>query len=668
MSLAGENITRKKIYLILIIFFLLVIFNLLSYFNVSDYNRVKIFILDDFSQDKDSYGNLSISHGELVRDVIREINTDSELFLHNINSGSGIKEELYLEGLAAARDYKLANPKQEVIVNVSLSFSGHTSKHKRYINSAIDAGVVIIAAAGNDDSTTPIYPAGFSDVIAVANAQRISKAKSSNYGKYIDLSAPGEAGGITTGGLSQGFGFSYVRTDGTSFSAPRVVATLAQILELDRQLSSEQALELIINNTSRIFAQQYQAGKLGSGLLNQSRVLRQVDFTYWLMEQLPVLTLLFFLLIAAIWMLYKYKITAIFFIIIAVVFLLPASLLLSENLAEILYLSYNSLIDFGFNTTLLVVIFLAGLTMVNFSYWLVKLKLLLLFVLIVCNLILINYQLAVKLNYLVIAVIVSFSLLLEFILAKRLSKESNIEKLLVKLDSKSKRLEKLAKQKLIASQNLTLARLKKELARSDSENKILNLLDLLANKKFKGSKEVLLNYLYQPQPKIYLRAMKHLANDATCTKDLITFALSKNLSKKELTTAFKNLNSVVIKKLLLLLTNDKQKQQELIVVILKTQACQKIINILEEIFTPAMDLTKLWQVISTCHSKSQKLSNQLIDLIFTTEKMWSRYYALKILSKLHPCNKSLIPILKILKDDQQDFVSLEARRILKEIR
>jgi serine protease len=54
------------------------------------------------------------------------------------------------------------------------------------------AGVVLVAAAGNDNVSTPSYPAAFTSVISVAAVdQTKTKASFSNYGSTIALAAPG---------------------------------------------------------------------------------------------------------------------------------------------------------------------------------------------------------------------------------------------------------------------------------------------------------------------------------------------------------------------------------------------------------------------------------------------------------------------------------------------
>ena len=55
-------------------------------------------------------------------------------------------------------------------------------------------GLVIVASAGNDRTDTPTYPAALTSVIAVGSVtEDDERADYSNYGKWVDVSAPGYA-------------------------------------------------------------------------------------------------------------------------------------------------------------------------------------------------------------------------------------------------------------------------------------------------------------------------------------------------------------------------------------------------------------------------------------------------------------------------------------------
>lgn len=102
--------------------------------------------------------------------------------------------------------------------------TGCSSVMTSYINSCYNAGITLVAAAGNYNTSEPSYPASNNHVISVgslAESSTTTKAAYSNtYG--IDLVAPG-----TVYVADKGTNSSYKKTSGTSFSAPIVTAAIA---------------------------------------------------------------------------------------------------------------------------------------------------------------------------------------------------------------------------------------------------------------------------------------------------------------------------------------------------------------------------------------------------------------------------------------------------------
>ena len=68
-----------------------------------------------------------------------------------------------------------------------------------------NAGLIVVAASGNDNSGEPGYPASYSSVISVAATDRFdARAPYSNYRPNVFVSAPGgsQRSGLTNGVLS----------------------------------------------------------------------------------------------------------------------------------------------------------------------------------------------------------------------------------------------------------------------------------------------------------------------------------------------------------------------------------------------------------------------------------------------------------------------------------
>jgi hypothetical protein len=117
-------------------------------------------------------------------------------------------------------------------------------------------GVIVVAAAGNENSSTPYYPAAYHDVLAVAATDSSDhRWYLSNYGDWVDLAAPGReivSLGRSTAGTTGG---SLISTkSGTSMAAPHVSGACALLLSANPLLTSEELLEILTTSGDPIAA------------------------------------------------------------------------------------------------------------------------------------------------------------------------------------------------------------------------------------------------------------------------------------------------------------------------------------------------------------------------------------------------------------------------------
>lgn len=78
------------------------------------------------------------------------------------------------------------------IISLSLGTYYDSELVHEAVRYAYDAGVLVVAAAGNEATNTELYPAGYDEVIAVAATDQYDNtAYWSNYGEWIELAAPG---------------------------------------------------------------------------------------------------------------------------------------------------------------------------------------------------------------------------------------------------------------------------------------------------------------------------------------------------------------------------------------------------------------------------------------------------------------------------------------------
>jgi len=127
-------------------------------------------------------------------------------------------------------------------------------------------GVLVVASAGNFSADKKQYPAAHPTVIAVAASNKNNeKSKESNYGQYVDLTAPG----IDIYGASSLSDTDYDYRDGTSFSTAMVAAAAALILWEHPEFSDRQIEACLKSSADTMdIPNALHVGKLGSGQLN----------------------------------------------------------------------------------------------------------------------------------------------------------------------------------------------------------------------------------------------------------------------------------------------------------------------------------------------------------------------------------------------------------------
>lgn len=127
------------------------------------------------------------------------------------------------------------------IINMSLGNYYYSAIYQEAIDYAHEAGVVVVAAAGNESTDEPAYPASYDHVVSVASTTPWDDTSYfSNYGPTIDLSAPGSYIYST---LPED---DYGEMSGTSMASPVVAGIAALIKANEPNLTNDEIVKRLV--------------------------------------------------------------------------------------------------------------------------------------------------------------------------------------------------------------------------------------------------------------------------------------------------------------------------------------------------------------------------------------------------------------------------------------
>jgi thermitase len=120
------------------------------------------------------------------------------------------------------------------VINISIELKESTPDLEKAIDYAWDKGALVIAAAGNDGNSLPVYPAAFVNCLAVTAIQENGTlAPLANYGDWVDVAAPGMDIYSTLPGNNYGY------KHGTSFATAYVSGLAAVLFSLATDTSGD---------------------------------------------------------------------------------------------------------------------------------------------------------------------------------------------------------------------------------------------------------------------------------------------------------------------------------------------------------------------------------------------------------------------------------------------
>ncbi|CAG1015828.1 partial serine protease, partial [Anaerolineae bacterium] len=271
---------------------------------------------DDIPYDPGDYGGCGVStwQGTHVTGIIGA-KSDNNLGVAGINwnakilpvrvigtCGSVIADDI-MDGMLWAADLPVdgvdnspvENTNPANVIHVSASAAGSCTAlyqgavtYQAAIDSIIAKGIVIVAAAGDQNSSSVGFPANCNGVITVAATDKFgSRADYSNFGTAVEISAPGgevgQDGGVlstseTSVELPESGVDTYAEMDGTAMAAAHVSGVVSLMFDVNSYITPAQ-VSTILQKTVQAFpgGSTCSTSTCGWGILNGGEAVRFAD-------------------------------------------------------------------------------------------------------------------------------------------------------------------------------------------------------------------------------------------------------------------------------------------------------------------------------------------------------------------------------------------------------
>lgn len=187
----------------------------------------------------------AFGHGTMTTGLVHLVAPNAKILPLKAFTSSGTG---YLSNIIAALYYAVQH--QANVVNMSFDVSTASAALSQAVSYANQRGVVLVAAAGNENTSAPVYPAALNgNVMGIASTTNWdARSYFSNYGNTdVWIAAPGEYV------ISTFPGGTYASASGTSFSSPMVAGTAALLLDAKpalNQATASSALSHAVQLTS----------------------------------------------------------------------------------------------------------------------------------------------------------------------------------------------------------------------------------------------------------------------------------------------------------------------------------------------------------------------------------------------------------------------------------
>ena len=210
---------------------------------------------DGRDNDRDGVKDEMVGHGTHVAGIVKLAAPQARIMPVRVLNSDGRSNTFVV-----AKGIRYAERNGADVINLSLGAAGDSEFLEDVIEDAADKDrssreTVVVAAAGNSNSTRQHYPAAEDDTVAVTSVnEQLDKSEFANYGRWIDVAAPGSE-------IYSLFPRSqYAEWSGTSMATP-FVAGQAALIRSERQGMGSEGVGCLISSTGSTLTDPTLSGK-----------------------------------------------------------------------------------------------------------------------------------------------------------------------------------------------------------------------------------------------------------------------------------------------------------------------------------------------------------------------------------------------------------------------
>lgn len=194
-----------------------------------------------------------------------------------------LDDESYGDTVSVANAINYATSQGADVISLSLGSTGNDQLVLQAVRRAVAAGIIVVAAAGNDGCDCMLYPANYPEVIAVgASTSTGQPASFSSFGTNLDILAPG-VNLFTTDWTAANPTSAYASgISGTSLATPVVAGLLTRLISQRPTATTAQLLSLLTENANPLglTATAPRSNNLGFGLLDGGKSSQRLVNSY----------------------------------------------------------------------------------------------------------------------------------------------------------------------------------------------------------------------------------------------------------------------------------------------------------------------------------------------------------------------------------------------------